>query len=61
MRSLDDILLKLKQLDTTDILELLDVSSEELVTALHDLVEERAEYVSHNLNQWFEEDADEEA
>ena len=53
MRTLDEIKEKLKQLDQTDLLELLQISSEELIDRFEDKVEENVDKLDRELNQWF--------
>ena len=57
MRTLGDISQHLKQLDEITLLELLGVSSEDLVDRFQDIIEDKADVLDLELNQWFEEDA----
>lgn len=59
MRTFHEVLEQLKQLDPDVLLELLDVSSEDLVERFQDLIEDRMEGLSYDLNQWFEESSEE--
>lgn len=44
-----DVMDKLKELPETDILEILDISSEELVDRFQDKIEERRDYFEEDL------------
>lgn len=47
--TLEDIKEKLKQLDETTLLELLDISSDQIVDRFEDLIEDREEYFIKDL------------
>ena len=55
MRTLADMKQQLKQLDEITLLELLNISSEELVDRFEDIIEDKADVLDTELNQWFEE------
>ena len=55
MRTLEDMKQQLKQLDEITLLELLNISSEELVDRFEDIIEDKADVLDTELNQWFEE------
>jgi hypothetical protein len=60
MRTLDEILNQLKQLDEITLLELLGLTSEDLVERYKDIVEDKIDTFDEELNQWFEESSDDE-
>lgn len=49
---------QLKQLDEVSLLELLGLSSEDLVERFADIIEAKQDRLNYELNQWFEEDGD---
>lgn len=49
---------QLKQLDEVSLLELLGLSSEDLVERFADIIEDKQDRLNYELNQWFEEDGD---
>lgn len=58
MRTLSDMIEQLKQLDEVSLLELLGLSSEDLVERFADIIEAKQDRLNYELNQWFEEDGD---
>jgi hypothetical protein len=58
MRTLPEIKAQLKQLDEITLLELLCISGEDLVDRFEDIIEDKAEQLDNELNQWFEENAE---
>ena len=60
MRTLPEILDQLKQLDETDIVELLGVNSHDLINRFSDLIESDPEKFNESLNQWFDDEDDSE-
>jgi hypothetical protein len=58
MRTLSDMIEQLKQLDEVSLLELLGLSSEDLVDRFADIIEDKQDRLNYELNQWFEEDSD---
>ena len=58
MRTLSEILEQLKQIEETVLLEILGLSSEDLIERFSDLVENNPEKFNDELEQWFPEDED---
>jgi hypothetical protein len=54
MRTLDEIKQQLKQLDEITLLELLGVSSEELIDRFEDVIYDNVDKFDRELEQWFE-------
>jgi hypothetical protein len=50
MLTLPDICDKLKRLDEVTVLELLDISTEEIVNMFQDKIEDRADYLEEHLD-----------
>lgn len=44
---------QLKQIEETSLLEMLDISSEDLVERFRDLIEENPEFFEQQLAEWF--------
>ena len=53
MKTLADILTQLKQIDEISLLEVLNISSEDLVDRFQDLVENDQDRFEYELEQWF--------
>lgn len=53
MRTWDDIRRQLKQLDELTLLELLGVSSEDLVDRFEDIIYDNSDKFDRELEQWF--------
>lgn len=58
MQTFEEMLEKLKQLDETTLLELLRVSSEDLVERFRDVVENDQDRFEYELGQWFGDEND---
>lgn len=50
---------QLKQLDEISLIELLRVSSEDIVDRFRDLIEDDPNYYNRQLNQWFDDPEEE--
>ena len=60
MKTLPEVFEMLKQLDETDLVELLGVNSEDLIDRFSDLIEANPDKFEEALNQWFPDDENEE-
>jgi len=60
MRTLSEILEQLKQIEETVLLEILELSSEDLIERFSDLIENNPDKFNDELEQWFPEEDNEE-
>lgn len=60
MKTLNEILAQLKQIDEVALLELLNINSEDLVERFSDLIENDPERFELELQQWFPTEDEEE-
>lgn len=51
MKTITDIIEQLKQIDEISLLEILDISSEDILEKFKDLIEERLEYFQQDLEE----------
>jgi hypothetical protein len=51
MKTITDIIEELKQIDEISLLEILDISSEDILEKFKDLIEERLEYFQQDLEE----------
>jgi hypothetical protein len=51
MKTITDIIEELKQTDEISLLEILDISSEDILEKFKDLIEERLEYFQQDLEE----------
>lgn len=51
MKTITDIIKELKQIDEISLLEILDISSEDILEKFKDLIEERLEYFQQDLEE----------
>ncbi len=52
-RTFEEVLVALKELDQTDLIELLNISSEELVEGLKDVIERDFDRTCEKLDEWY--------
>lgn len=59
MRTLEEMIEQLKQIDEVTLVEILNLTSEDLIDRCRDLIEANPEKYALELQQWFPEDEDE--
>ena len=59
MRTLEEIMERLKTLDEITLLEMLNVSSEDLIDRFRDIIEDNPEKFNLELEQWEDNDPEE--
>lgn len=61
MRTFEEMLNQLKQLDEITVVELLNISSEELVDRFRDIIENDQDRFENEIQQWFPDEDEDEA
>ena len=56
MKTLEEMIEQLKQIDEITLLEMLNISSEDLIDRFREKIEDDPERYSRELEQWFPED-----
>ena len=58
MKTLEEIVMQLKQVDEITLIEMLNISSEDIVDRFRDIIENDADRFEHELQQFFPEEED---
>jgi len=58
MKTIEEVMEQLKQIDEVTLLEVLNISSEDIIDRFRDKIEDDPERYRLELAQWFDEDTD---